>query len=847
MKAITRFLSRLMVVAWLVSTCVVLAPPAAGWVSPVKAEDTSYRTVIVYGAANNNLETATWANVATGEYNNQYINTRTALYAGSSYPGNVYRKYLDDDSGWDVIGSNLGDAVLDLAEYQGQLYAGTMDPGNPGSVYRYDGGSDWTEVGCFVSGEQVSALVVFKGELYAGTSWAGAKLYRYNGPDDWELVWQDEQQGYVYLGIRSLHVWGDILFMGISEYTFDIIWRWDGLGDPQLVMQTDGICIWDIESYADNLYASTWHGYLYNSSNGTTWNTFSDYINGDGARNIWDIEEFDGYLYAGSDWIGDGSQEARLYRFDADPTPQKVWELSVGNLNEGILSMVTDGHYLYLGTGGEAGYYQQPEGTGMVWRYDGASMEPFPEGVDMKSGIQTLYLALDATSPSKPSLMYPANGAKTSDTTPTFDWSDVTDPSGVSYGLQADNDADFSSPIISKEGLRDSTYTLTEGEALSEGTYYWRVEAIDGVGNTAGWTGPFSFTIDTTPPSKPSQCPVSGVKINDTTPTFAWSDVSDPSGVSYSLQVDNDADFSSPIISKEGLTDSTYTLTEGEALSEGIYYWRVEAIDGVGNTAGWTGPFSFIIDTTAPPKPLLQSPADGAKISDTTPTFDWSDVSDLSGVTYSLQIDNEADFSSPITSIGIEGSIGSTHTLFEAISDGSYYWRVEAIDEVGNTAGWTGPFSFTIDTTAPPKPLLQSLADGAKISDTTPTFDWSGVTDPSGVTYSLQVDNEAGFPSPIISKEGLTASTYTLTEDDSLSEGTYYWRVKAVDGVGNTAGWTESFSFTEKKGEAGSCGCGSGTKTSTSELSIGLGIMSFCWGTGLCVVRKVSRCRKAKN
>jgi hypothetical protein len=136
---------------------------------------------------------------------------------------------------------------------------------------------------------------------------------------------------------------------------------------------------------------------------------------------------------------------------------------------------------------------------------------------------------------------------------------------------------------------------------------------------------------------------------------------------------------------------------------------------------------------------------------------------------------------------------------------------------------------------------LLSPANEVKTSDTTPIFDWSDVTDPSGVTYSLQVDDNADFSSPIVSKEGLTASTYTLTKDEALPKGTYYWRVEAVDGAGNTAGWTAPFSFVEKKGEGGGCGCSSGAETSTSGLSIGLGIMGLCWGTGFYVVRRVNR------
>jgi hypothetical protein len=71
--------------------------------------------------------------------------------------------------------------------------------------------------------------------------------------------------------------------------------------------------------------------------------------------------------------------------------------------------------------------------------------------------------------------------------------------------------------------------------------------------------------------------------------------VSDPSGVTYELQIDNNADYSSPALSKTSLTASAYTLTAGEALPAGTYYWRVRAVDGVGNASAWRSGWSFIV------------------------------------------------------------------------------------------------------------------------------------------------------------------------------------------------------------------------------------------------------------
>lgn len=80
-----------------------------------------------------------------------------------------------------------------------------------------------------------------------------------------------------------------------------------------------------------------------------------------------------------------------------------------------------------------------------------------------------------------------------------FDWSDVSDDSGVSYTLQLAVDADFNAIVLEKEGLSTSEYTLTEEEKLEpaekEAPYYWRVKTVDGAFNDSGWTHPGLFYV----------------------------------------------------------------------------------------------------------------------------------------------------------------------------------------------------------------------------------------------------------------------------------------------------------------------------------------------------------------
>ncbi len=103
------------------------------------------------------------------------------------------------------------------------------------------------------------------------------------------------------------------------------------------------------------------------------------------------------------------------------------------------------------------------------------------------------------------------------------------------------------------------------------------------------------FTMETTPPSLPEiVSPKDGNRVgffDRAAPTFRWADVSDPSGVYYSLQVSSEKDdFTSTVLSKEELAESEYKLTEDEALARGKYYWRIKAVDGAGNDSGWTTP-----------------------------------------------------------------------------------------------------------------------------------------------------------------------------------------------------------------------------------------------------------------
>jgi len=112
--------------------------------------------------------------------------------------------------------------------------------------------------------------------------------------------------------------------------------------------------------------------------------------------------------------------------------------------------------------------------------------------------------------------------------------------------------------------------------------------------------------------------------------------------------------------------------------------------------------------------------------------------------------------------------------------------------------------TFTMESVPPPVPELISPPDDSRvglIDRVRPTFEWSGVSDESGVRYSLQIatgDNVTAtgeFVEPVVSIADIVGTNYTLNATDALPYGTYYWIVQAVDRAENAGDWTTAGSF----------------------------------------------------
>lgn len=164
--------------------------------------------------------------------------------------------------------------------------------------------------------------------------------------------------------------------------------------------------------------------------------------------------------------------------------------------------------------------------------------------------------------------------------------------------------------------------------------------------------------------------PANGAVITDTTPALVWEPVAGASG----YQVDFDGaliDVGAP---------SVYTTP---LLADGIYTWTVTAYNIWGAVSPEQTPWSFRVAT-----PLLSperiSPADGAVITDTTPTLTWQPATGASG--YRIIFD------------GVVYDVSNTLAYTSSVlADGLYTWTVTAYNAWGDVSPAQVPWTFRVE------------------------------------------------------------------------------------------------------------------------------------------------------
>jgi len=170
-----------------------------------------------------------------------------------------------------------------------------------------------------------------------------------------------------------------------------------------------------------------------------------------------------------------------------------------------------------------------------------------------------------------------------------------------------------------------------------------------------------------------------------------------------------------------------------------------------------------------------------AATSPVTVEYDDQAVAATSPVT--VEDDDQAVVNSPQTD-----ELGNFTITFTVPETAESEHEITVTDGAGNTV----TLNLSLEGNPPPAPATVSPQAerfgwfGSQVV----AFSWTAVDDPSGITYTLEIaDNLNFFPlAPGMRKAELAQSSCLV----NLEPGTYYWRVKAVDGAGNEGEWTLS-------------------------------------------------------
>ena len=398
---------------------------------------------------------------------------------------------------------------------------------------------------------------------------------------------------------------------------------------------------------------------------------------------------------------------------------------------------------------------------------------------------------VDLNPPAAPSLLAPAPNARISNNTPTFDWSIVTDTSGITYRIQVDDDSGFNSPEIDESGLATSIFsvgvTRPSPTILADGTYFWQVQALDGANRVSSFSSTFIVTIDTTPPGKPPLVsPVDNARLSDNTPLFDWDDAPITGDLlDYRLQVTTGSFSAGPFAIDVFVSGPTQFQAIAQ-LADAVYQWRVIARDiATPRNVSTSNVRTVTVDTTPPGAPNLVAPLNNAFLNDNTPLFQWSKPTDAIG--YRVLVTSGDINAGPFD---IDVIVADPTIQFQSITglaDADYQWRVIARDAAlpPNTAS-SASRAFRIDTQIVSPGLLAPL-QGEITGDQRPTFVWNHTDISSPVTYKLVVTSDVVSGSFSITTPNLFFSTTGDLPLGPGSTGDYFWRVIATDPAGNTA------------------------------------------------------------
>ncbi|WP_244216358.1 cell wall anchor protein [Herbaspirillum rubrisubalbicans] len=396
--------------------------------------------------------------------------------------------------------------------------------------------------------------------------------------------------------------------------------------------------------------------------------------------------------------------------------------------------------------------------------------------IDVASNIgnssDTVSFTLDTTAPVKPTLAL----ARDSGNSPT---DRITNDGTLNVGaLEAGASWQYSlnagATWADGSGSSVRIKGAADGSGNTDGVKAVIVRQTDVAGNIGPSSDSFSFTLDSTLPSKLSLSLAHDTDvINDKITSDGTVNVTGlEAGATWQYSEDNGVNWSRG-------SGSSFVLA-----GDGDKSVVVRQSDVSGNVGPSSDPFTFTLDGGPPDRPTMALATDSGSSSIDKLTNDGTvNVSKLeAGANWKYSLDGGTTWVNGTgSSFKLKGAVdGGTNT------DGLRNVVVRQTDAAGNSSPNSDTLSFTLDTTAPVKPTLSLQSDNG-----------SSPTDKITNDGTVKVDGlEVGASWQYSTDSGVTWSAGSGSSVKLSGNGSKTIQVRQTDTAGNLGAASDSFSFT---------------------------------------------------